>query len=164
MPAPGRANITVGILTFNRPADQAYLRPLTSDPLQDNVIGAVIVADQGKGQGQGPSGIRGLPLHSVAGCRCTTSPTSVVLGYSRVMLEALRNTDCEQILFMDDDTVSSRIRSCAPLALSWPAKTPTLGSAARCSTSSEPCTLHVMGEVVDRQLHVDQRPAHRVRP
>ncbi|MEI8084207.1 MAG: glycosyltransferase family 2 protein, partial [Actinomycetes bacterium] len=48
VPAPGRACIAVGIPTFNRPADCVNaLRALTSDPLVDEVIGAVIVVDQG---------------------------------------------------------------------------------------------------------------------
>ena len=48
VPAPGRANIAVGIPTFNRPSDCVNaLAALTSDPLVDNVIGAVIVSDQG---------------------------------------------------------------------------------------------------------------------
>ncbi|HNA52289.1 MAG TPA: glycosyltransferase family 2 protein, partial [Mycobacterium sp.] len=48
VPAPGRADIAVGIPTFNRPADCVNaLKALTSDPLVDQVIGAVIVADQG---------------------------------------------------------------------------------------------------------------------
>ena len=47
-PAPGRANVAVGIPTFNRPADcVSALAALTSDPLVDEVIGAVIVSDQG---------------------------------------------------------------------------------------------------------------------
>ncbi|MGO9385428.1 MAG: glycosyltransferase family 2 protein, partial [Mycobacterium sp.] len=47
-PAPGKANIAVGIPTFNRPADCANaLATLTADPLVDEVIGAVIVPDQG---------------------------------------------------------------------------------------------------------------------
>src|SRR5271157_4065620 len=47
-PAPGTANIAVGIPTFNRPADCANaLADLTADPLVDKVIGAVIVPDQG---------------------------------------------------------------------------------------------------------------------
>ncbi|MGH9206058.1 MAG: glycosyltransferase family 2 protein, partial [Acidimicrobiales bacterium] len=46
--APGVANVAVGIPTFNRPADCVNaLAELTSDPLVDEVIGAVIVPDQG---------------------------------------------------------------------------------------------------------------------
>src|SRR5215218_4413191 len=44
--APGRANIAVGIPTFNRPADCVNaLAALTSDPLVDKVVSAVIVSD-----------------------------------------------------------------------------------------------------------------------
>ena len=47
-PAPGRANVAVGIPTFNRPSDcVTALAALTSDPLVDEVISAVIVSDQG---------------------------------------------------------------------------------------------------------------------
>lgn len=46
--APGRANIAVGIPTFNRPSDAVNaLAALTSDPAVDEVISAVIVSDQG---------------------------------------------------------------------------------------------------------------------
>ncbi|HEV7851409.1 MAG TPA: glycosyltransferase family 2 protein, partial [Mycobacterium sp.] len=48
VPAPGTANIAVGMPTFNRPDDCVdTLRALTSDPLVDEVVGAVIVPDQG---------------------------------------------------------------------------------------------------------------------
>jgi galactofuranosylgalactofuranosylrhamnosyl-N-acetylglucosaminyl-diphospho-decaprenol beta-1,5/1,6-galactofuranosyltransferase len=43
-PPPSRANVAVGIPTFTRPADCVNaLAALTSDPLVDKVIGAVIV-------------------------------------------------------------------------------------------------------------------------
>ena len=43
-----KANVAVGIPTFNRPADCANaLSELTADALVDEVIGAVIVPDQG---------------------------------------------------------------------------------------------------------------------
>ncbi len=58
-PAPGRADVAIGIPTFNRPADCVdALAALTSDPLVDEVISAVIVSDQGTKQGQGPSRLR----------------------------------------------------------------------------------------------------------
>ncbi len=45
---PGRANVAVGIPTFNRPWDAVNaLAALTSDPAVDEVISAVIVSDQG---------------------------------------------------------------------------------------------------------------------
>jgi len=105
VPAPGRANVAVGIPTFNRPADCVNaLAALTSDPLVDEVIGAVIVSDQGAKKAvdhpdyaaaAAPLGNR-LTIHNQPNLGGSG-------GYSRVMYEALKNTDCEQILFMDDD-------------------------------------------------------------
>ena len=58
-PAPGRANIAVGIPTFNRPSDCVNaLAALTSDPLVDKVIGAVIVSDQGTKKAVRPPRLR----------------------------------------------------------------------------------------------------------
>ena len=70
----------------------------------DEVIGAVIVADQGTNKAARIRTSRPRP-------RCLGDRLSIHNqpnlggsgGYSRVMYEALRNTDCEQILFMDDD-------------------------------------------------------------
>ena len=85
-------------------------------------------------------------------------------GYSRVMYEALKNTDCEQILFMDDDIRIEPDSILRALALNRFAKSPTL-IGGQMLNLQEPSHLHVMGEVVDRvELHVDQRAAHRVRP
>jgi len=104
-PAPGVANIAVGIPTFNRPHDCVNaLRDLTSDPLVDKVIGAVIVTDQGTSKmrdhpdfaaAAAPLGDR-LSIHDQPNLGGSG-------GYSRVMYEALKNTDCQQIRFMDDD-------------------------------------------------------------
>ncbi|HET9876910.1 MAG TPA: glycosyltransferase family 2 protein, partial [Mycobacterium sp.] len=104
-PAPGQANVAVGIPTFNRPDDCVNaLAELTSDPLVDEVIAAVIIPDQGTRKvrehpgfatASAPLGSR-LSIHDQPNLGGSG-------GYSRVMYEALKNTDCEQILFMDDD-------------------------------------------------------------
>lgn len=79
VPAPGRANIAVGIPTFNRPADCVNaLAALTSDPLVDEVIGAVIVTDQGANKAKDHPGFDEAAAASATGCPCTTSPTSAV--------------------------------------------------------------------------------------
>ena len=76
-PAPGGANVAVGIPTFNRPADCVNaLRALTSDPLVDKVIGAVIVSDQGTKKAATIPASPRLPRRWATGCRSTTSPTS----------------------------------------------------------------------------------------
>ncbi|MEI7913333.1 MAG: glycosyltransferase [Mycobacteriaceae bacterium] len=151
VPAPGRANIAVGIPTFNRPADCVNaLRALTSDPLVDEVIGAVIVVDQGTDKAKDNPGFadsaaalgRRLSVHDQPNLGGSG-------GYSRVMYEALKNTDCEQILFMDDDIRIEPDSILRALALSRFAKSPTLVGGQMLNLQ-EPSHLHVMGEVVNR--------------
>jgi galactofuranosylgalactofuranosylrhamnosyl-N-acetylglucosaminyl-diphospho-decaprenol beta-1,5/1,6-galactofuranosyltransferase len=149
-PAPGRANIAVGIPTFNRPSDCVNaLAALTSDPLVDEVVSAVIVADQGNRKARdhadfaaaaAPLGNR-LSIHDQPNLGGSG-------GYSRVMYEALKNTDCEQILFMDDDIRIEPDSILRALALNRFAKTPTL-IGGQMLNLQEPSHLHVMGEVVD---------------
>ena len=151
VPAPGVANIAVGIPTFNRPADCVQsLHALTSDPLVDQVIGAVIVPDQGKAKvrdhpgfadAAAPLGNR-LSIHDQPNLGGSG-------GYSRVMYEALKNTDCQQILFMDDDIRIEPDSVLRALALNRFAKTPML-IGGQMLNLQEPSHLHIMGEVVDR--------------
>jgi galactofuranosylgalactofuranosylrhamnosyl-N-acetylglucosaminyl-diphospho-decaprenol beta-1,5/1,6-galactofuranosyltransferase len=150
-PAPGRARVAVGIPTFNRPADcVTALGALTSDPLVDEVIGAVIVADQGTDKARKHPGFaaaaaalgRRLSVHDQPNLGGSG-------GYSRVMYEALKNTDCEQILFMDDDIRIEPDSILRALALNRFAKTPTIVGGQMLNLQ-EPSHLHVMGEVVNR--------------
>ncbi len=151
VPAPGVANIAVGIPTFNRPDDCVNsLRALTSDPLVDKVIGAVIVPDQGNrklrdhpqfAEAVAPLGNR-LSIHDQPNLGGSG-------GYSRVMYEALKNTDCEQILFMDDDIRVEPDSILRALALNRFAKSPMLVGGQMLNLQ-EPSHLHIMGEVVDR--------------
>ena len=151
VPAPGRADVAVGIPTFNRPGDCVNaLTALTSDPLVDNVIGAVIVSDQGTRKvvdhpdfpaAAAALGDR-LSIHNQPNLGGSG-------GYSRVMYEALKNTDCEQILFMDDDIRIEPDSVLRALALNRFAKSPTL-IGGQMLNLQEPSHLHVMGEVVDR--------------
>ena len=149
--APGVANVAIGIPTFNRPDDcVTSLRALTSDPLVDEVIGAVIVPDQGTkkvrdhpdfAEATAPLGGR-LSLHDQPNLGGSG-------GYSRVMYEALKNTDCEQILFMDDDIRIEPDAILRALALNRFAKTPMLVGGQMLNLQ-EPSHLHIMGEVVGR--------------
>ena len=152
VPAPGRANIAVGIPTFNRPSDCVNaLAALTSDPLVDNVIGAVIVLGPGHQEGRSttptsppspPRWADRLSIHNQPNLGGSG-------GYSRVMYEALKNTDCEQILFMDDDIRIEPDSILRALSLNRFAKAPTL-IGGQMLNLQEPSHLHVMGEVVDR--------------
>ncbi|WP_078290734.1 glycosyltransferase [Mycobacterium sp. D16R24] len=149
--APGRASITVGIPTFNRPGDCVNaLKALTSDPQVDKVITAVIVPDQGTKKAKdhpewaaaaGPLGdrLRVFNQPNLGGSG----------GYSRVMYEALKNTDCEQILYMDDDIRIEPDSILRALALSRFAKAPMLVGGQMLNLQ-EPSHLHVMGEMVNR--------------
>ena len=149
--APGTANVAVGIPTFNRPADCVNaLRELTADPLVDKVIGAVIVPDQGARK------VRDHPDFPAAAERLGTRLSihdqpnlGGSGGYSRVMYEALKNTDCQQILFMDDDIRIEPDSILRVLAMSRFAKTPMLVGGQMLNLQ-EPSHLHIMGEVVDR--------------
>ncbi len=152
MPAPGRAKVAVGIPTFNRPADCVNaLAALTSDPLVDKAIGAVIVSDQGTkkavdhpgfAEAAAPLGNR-LSIHNQPNLGGSG-------GYSRVMYEALKNTDCEQILFMDDDIRIEPDSVLRALAMNRFAKVPTLVGGQMLNLQ-EPSHLHVMGEMVDEE-------------
>jgi galactofuranosylgalactofuranosylrhamnosyl-N-acetylglucosaminyl-diphospho-decaprenol beta-1,5/1,6-galactofuranosyltransferase len=161
VPAPGRANIAVGIPTFNRPADCVNaLATLTSDPLVDSVIGAVIVSDQGTSKAKdhpgfaaaaGPLGDR-LSVHDQPNLGGSG-------GYSRVMYEALKNTDCEQILFMDDDIRIEPDSILRALAMNRFAKRPTLVGGQMLNLQ-EPSHLHVMGEVVAQENFMWTNASH----
>jgi galactofuranosylgalactofuranosylrhamnosyl-N-acetylglucosaminyl-diphospho-decaprenol beta-1,5/1,6-galactofuranosyltransferase len=150
-PAPSRASVAVGIPTFNRPADcVSALAALTSDPLVDEVIDAVIISDQGTKKAVDHPGFQAaaeplgdrLSIHDQPNLGGSG-------GYSRVMYEALKNTDCEQILFMDDDIRIEPDSILRALSLNRFAKTPTL-IGGQMLNLQEPSHLHVMGEVVDR--------------
>ena len=150
-PAPGVANVAIGMPTFNRPGDCVNtLRALTSDPLVDKVIGAVIVPDQGTAKLRGHRGFAeaAAPL----GDRLSIHDQPNLGGsggYSRVMYEALKNTDCQQILFMDDDIRVEPDSVLRALAMSRFAKKPMLVGGQMLNLQ-EPSHLHIMGEVVDR--------------
>jgi galactofuranosylgalactofuranosylrhamnosyl-N-acetylglucosaminyl-diphospho-decaprenol beta-1,5/1,6-galactofuranosyltransferase len=149
--APSRARVAVGIPTFNRPSDCVNaLATLTSDPLVDQVITAVIVSDQGTSKAKDHPDFAAAA--AALGNRLTIHDQPNLGGsggYSRVMYEALKNTDCEQILFMDDDIRIEPDSILRALALNRFAKVPTLVGGQMLNLQ-EPSHLHVMGEMVDQ--------------
>lgn len=152
IPAPGRANVAIGIPTFNRPSDAVNaLAALTSDPLVDEVITAVIVSDQGTQKAKDHPGFDAAAAALGDRLRIHNQPNlGGSGGYSRVMYEALKNTDCEQILFMDDDIRVEPDSILRALAFNRFAKTPTLVGGQMLNLQ-EPSHLHVMGEMVDSE-------------
>ena len=107
---PQDKRVTVGIPTFNRPADAvAALNALTSDELVDSIIDAVIMPDQGNQHpadepGYDEAGARlGERFHEFRQGNLGGSG-----GYSRIMYEATGDgeagaAESPYILYMDDD-------------------------------------------------------------
>lgn len=148
---PDGNRVTIGIPTFNRPDDAvAALAALTSDPLVDAVIDAVLMPDQGtKLVTEHPefaSAAAGL------GDRLTMFKQGNLGGsggYSRIMYEALQRTDSPYILYMDDDISIEPDSILRALALAQFAKSPMLigGQMLNLQDRSH---LHCMGEVINR--------------
>lgn len=150
--APGRADVAIGIPTFNRPADcVSALAALTSDPLVDKVISTVIVSDQGNNKAKDHPGFEAAAAALGDRLLIRYQPNlGGSGGYSRVMYEALKNTECEQILFMDDDIRVEPDSILRALAFNRFAKVPTLVGGQMLNLQ-EPSHLHVMGEMIDSE-------------
>ncbi|MBC2641407.1 MULTISPECIES: glycosyltransferase [unclassified Rhodococcus (in: high G+C Gram-positive bacteria)] len=151
--APGAATVAVGIPTFNRPTDCVKaLTALASDELVMDVVKAVIIPDQGTRKVKDEPGFAEaadalgdrLAIHDQANLGGSG-------GYSRIMYEALKTTDCQHILFMDDDIEIEPDSILRALAMSRFAKTPMLVGGQMLNLQ-ERSHLHSMGEVVDRSI------------
>ncbi|MGW0040960.1 glycosyltransferase [Rhodococcus sp. NPDC003348] len=151
--APGAGRVAVGIPTFNRPTDCVKaLTALGSDPLVLGVIDAVIIPDQGTRKVRDEPGF--TEAAAVLGDRLAIHDQANLGGsggYSRVMYEALKTTDCEHILFMDDDIEIEPDSILRALAMSRFAKSPMLVGGQMLNLQ-ERSHLHTMGEVVDRSI------------
>ncbi|GAB18802.1 galactofuranosyltransferase [Gordonia effusa NBRC 100432] len=148
---PDTKRVTVGIPTFNRPTDAvAALAALTSDPLVDEVIDAVIMPDQGTrnvvdepGYTEAAAAL-GDRLHMFSQGNLGGSG-----GYARIMYEALRLTDSPYVLYMDDDIAIEPDSILRALAMSRFAKSPMLVGGQMLNLQDR-SHLHCMGEVINR--------------
>jgi galactofuranosylgalactofuranosylrhamnosyl-N-acetylglucosaminyl-diphospho-decaprenol beta-1,5/1,6-galactofuranosyltransferase len=149
--APGRANASIGITTFNRPDDcVAALAALGEDPLVLDVIGAINVADQGTKKIRDAEGFAAAAEVLGDRLRIHDQPNlGGSGGFSRGMHESLVNTDCEQILLMDDDIVIEPDSVLRAVAFSRFAEQPTIVGGQMLNLQAR-SHLHTMGEVVDR--------------
>ncbi|MDD7934628.1 glycosyltransferase [Actinomycetospora straminea] len=149
--APGRAAVTVGMPTFNRPSDcVATLRALGDDPLVRDTLTAVIIPDQGSSKVRDQPGFEEAAAALGDRLRIIDQPNlGGSGGYARIMYEALESTDCEQILFMDDDVVLEPDSVLRALAFSRFARDEMLVGGQMLSLQAR-SHLHAMGEVVDR--------------
>ncbi|AKE40080.1 glycosyltransferase [Corynebacterium camporealensis] len=97
--------VAVGIPTFNRPADAvAALQALQKDPVVDEIIDYVLMPDQGNQHPADYPGYDEAVAHFGERFReFRQGNLGGSGGYSRIMYEALENTDSPFILYMDDD-------------------------------------------------------------
>jgi galactofuranosylgalactofuranosylrhamnosyl-N-acetylglucosaminyl-diphospho-decaprenol beta-1,5/1,6-galactofuranosyltransferase len=150
--APGRAAVTIGMPTFNRPTDcVATLRAIGEDELVRSIVTAVVIPDQGVSKVRDQDGFAQAQASLGDRLRIIDQPNiGGSGGYARVMYEALENTDCEQILYMDDDIVLEPDSILRAVAFSRFARRPMLvgGQMLQAQARSR---LHAWGEIVDRQ-------------
>ncbi len=149
--APGRAAVAIGMPTFNRPADAvATLTAIGSDPAVLDAVVAVIVPDQGTRKVRDEPGFEAAAAVLGERLRIVDQPNlGGSGGYARIMYEALEHTDCEQILFMDDDILVESDSILRAVAFSRHARAPMLVGGQMLSLQAR-SQLSTMGEVVDR--------------
>jgi galactofuranosylgalactofuranosylrhamnosyl-N-acetylglucosaminyl-diphospho-decaprenol beta-1,5/1,6-galactofuranosyltransferase len=147
---PDSGHITVGIPTFNRPTDAVNaLRALTSDPLVDEVIDAVMMPDQGTRRVRDEPGFTEAAAALGDRLQMFDQPNlGGSGGYSRIMYEALRLTDSPYVLYMDDDIFIEPDSILRALAMSRFAKTPMLVGGQMLNLQDR-SHLHSMGEAID---------------
>ncbi|RJO77092.1 glycosyltransferase family 2 protein [Nocardia panacis] len=151
--APGEGSIAIGMPTFNRPTDAVKtIAALGSDPLVLEHIEAVIIPDQGTRKVVDEPGFAEAATALGPRLRFHDQPNlGGSGGYSRVMYEALKTTDAEFIVYMDDDIEIEPDSILRALAFSRFAKHPMLVGGQMLNLQ-ERSHLHVMGEVVDRSV------------
>ena len=157
-PAP-EGRVTIGIPTFNRPADAvAALTALSSDPEVDAIIDAVLMPDQGTQHPADEPGFAAVEKHF--GERLRIFPQGNLGGsggYSRIMYEALggpdsdpaRATESPFILYMDDDIAIEPDSILRAVAVGRFATSPMLVGGQMLNLQ-ERSHLHSMGEVIGR--------------
>jgi galactofuranosylgalactofuranosylrhamnosyl-N-acetylglucosaminyl-diphospho-decaprenol beta-1,5/1,6-galactofuranosyltransferase len=150
-PGRGRAAVAIGMPTFNRPADcVATLTAIGEDPLVLASVVAVILPDQGTKKVRDAPGFSHAAAALGDRLRIIDQPNlGGSGGYARVMYEALGSTDCEQILFMDDDILLEPDSVLRAVAFSRHAREPMLVGGQMLSLQAR-SQLSTMGEVVDR--------------
>ena len=146
----GRASVAIGTPTFNRPADAvATLTAIGEDPLVLAAVTAVIVPDQGTKKVRDEPGFEQAAAVLGDRLRMIDQPNlGGSGGYARIMYEAL-GTDCEQILYMDDDILLEPDSILRAVAFSRFAREPMLVGGQMLSLQAR-SQLSTMGEVVDR--------------
>ena len=149
--APGTAAVTIGMPTFNRPADcVATLTAIGEDPLVLAAVHQVILPDQGTRKVRDEPGFAAAEAALQGRLRIIDQPNlGGSGGYARVMYEALATPETQQILFMDDDILLEPDSVLRAVAFSRFAREPMLVGGQMLSLQVR-SQLSTMGEVVDR--------------
>ena len=152
VPAPGTAAVTIGMPTFNRPADcVATLTAIGEDPLVRAAVTQVILPDQGTRKVRDEPGFAAAEAALGGRLRIIDQPNlGGSGGYARIMYEALATPQCQQILFMDDDILLEPDSVLRAVAFSRYAREPMLVGGQMLSLQAR-SQLSTMGEVVDRR-------------
>ena len=149
--SPTPAAVTIGMPTFNRPADcVATLNAIAEDPLVLAAVVAVIIPDQGTKKVRDQAGFAEVAAKLGDRLRIIDQPNlGGSGGYARIMYEALGTTGCEQILYMDDDILLEPDSVLRAVAFSRYSREPMLVGGQMLSLQAR-SQLSTMGEVVDR--------------
>jgi galactofuranosylgalactofuranosylrhamnosyl-N-acetylglucosaminyl-diphospho-decaprenol beta-1,5/1,6-galactofuranosyltransferase len=149
-PGRGQAAVAIGMPTFNRPDDcVATLTAIGEDPLVLDAVVAVILPDQGTQKVREAAGFEQAAAVLGDKLRIVDQPNlGGSGGYARVMYEALA-TECEQILYMDDDILLEPDSVLRAVAFSRYSREPMLVGGQMLSLQAR-SQLSTMGEVVDR--------------
>jgi galactofuranosylgalactofuranosylrhamnosyl-N-acetylglucosaminyl-diphospho-decaprenol beta-1,5/1,6-galactofuranosyltransferase len=150
MEAPGRGSIAIAITTFNRTADCVEaLRTLGEDELVLDSITRITVADQGTQKVREADGFAEASARLGGKLKIAEQGNMGGSGgYARGMYEALTETDCAQVLLMDDDIVIEPDSVLRALAFSRFASQPMIVGGQMLNLQAR-SHLHSMGEVVD---------------
>lgn len=150
---PFDKRVTVGIPTFNRPADAvAALRALAEDPEVDAIIDAVLMPDQGTQHPADEPGYREIVDHFGERFReYRQGNLGGSGGYSRIMYEALGEDtpDSPYILFMDDDIAIEPDSILRAVQIARYCSRPILVGGQMLNLLNRP-ELRTMGEIVNR--------------
>jgi galactofuranosylgalactofuranosylrhamnosyl-N-acetylglucosaminyl-diphospho-decaprenol beta-1,5/1,6-galactofuranosyltransferase len=151
VPSPADGRIAISITTFNRPDDcVGALQAIGEDPLVLESITAVIVADQGNRKVSDADGYAAAAAKLGDRLRLRNQGNlGGSGGFARGMFEAVTDTDCEQVLLMDDDIVIEPDCILRALAFSRFASIPTVVGGQMLNLQAR-SRLRSMGEIVDR--------------
>lgn len=156
---PFGARATIGIPTFNRPADAvAALQALASDPTVDAAIDAVLMPDQGNKHPADEPGYEAAVAHfGERFHEFRQGNLGGSGGYSRIMFEALGGVDgrgaagaveSPYILYMDDDIAIEPDSVLRAIQVARYAKSPIIVGGQMLNLQDR-AELRSMGEVID---------------